>query len=327
MTAPIRIQRLIALVSVILFAGKLWAWYLTHSVSILTDALESIVNIIAGLVGLYSVTLAARPRDANHPYGHGKAEFVSAAVEGTLITISGIVIIYEAVVRLLYPGPLRQLDAGITITAATGVLNFLLGTYAVRIGGKHRSMTVEAAGKHLRSDAWSTFAIVGGLLLLLLTGWQWLDSAVALLFAMLILVTGYRVVRKSLAGIMDETDEALVQEVIDFLQQHRRPQWVDLHNLRVIRYGDALHMDVHLTVPWYYQVKDAGTEIHALETLIRSHFGSKVELFVHIDACMPYQCHLCTVDPCPARQAPFRGQVFWNKENVITDAKHGKPLS
>jgi len=326
MTTPVRIQRLIAVFSVILFAGKLWAWYLTRSVAILTDALESIVNVITGLIGLYSVSLAARPRDANHPYGHGKAEFVSAAVEGTLIAVSGFVIIYAAVVRLIHPDPVRQLDTGIIITGVTGVLNFIFGTYAIRIGTRHRSMTVEAAGKHLRSDAWSTLAVVAGLVLLLLTGWQWLDSVGGVGFAVIIVTTGYRVLRKSLAGIMDETDQALVEAVIAFMQEHRRPQWIDLHNLRVIRYGDALHMDVHLTVPWYHQVQDADAEIHQLEELIRSHFGSKVELFVHVDACMPYQCRLCAVDPCPVRQEACRGQLVWSPENVLRDAKHGRPL-
>ncbi len=323
MTASIRIQRLIAITSLVLLAGKLWAWHLTHSVAILTDALESIVNVIAGFIGLYSIVFASRPRDTNHPYGHGKAEFISAAIEGTLIIIAGVVIMYEATSRLLHPGDLDQLDIGIIISVVTGAINFLLGKYAVRTGARQRSMTLEAAGKHLQTDAWSTFAIVAGLVLLLLTGWQWIDSAVALLFGGIILRTGYKVIRKSLAGIMDETDEKLAHEAIGFLQRHRRPQWIDLHNFRVIRYGANLHVDAHLTVPWYYQVKDADEEIHALEALVRSHFGDKVEMFIHIDACMPFQCSLCTVDPCPERQEPFKQQVTWTKENVWNDAKHG----
>lgn len=321
---PIRLQRYIAILSVVLFIGKLWAWYLTHSVTILTDALESTANVIAGFIGLYSVILAAKPRDLNHPYGHGKAEFVSSAVEGALIFIAGLMIIYEAVNQLLEPRPLHKLDVGIYITVVTGILNLFVGLYAIKTGKKHRSLIVESAGRHLMTDAYSTFAIVVGLILLLFTGWQWLDSVVALIFAVFIIVTGYKVIRRSLAGIMDEADEKLLKEVITVMQQNRKPQWIDLHNLRVIQYGDVLHIDAHMTLPWYYEVRDAESEIHAVEDLIKVHFGDKVELFIHIDACMPYQCKLCALMKCPVRQEDFKAQQQWTLENVWSDAKHGK---
>ena len=321
---PVRIQRYIAILSVFLFLGKLLAWYMTHSVSILTDALESTVNVITGFIGLYSVLLAAKPRDANHPYGHGKAEFISAAVEGALIMVAGLFIIYEAVAQLLEPQPLHKLSAGILITLGAGLVNFFYGTYAVRVGKKHRSMTVEAAGKHLLSDAYSTLAIVIGLTVLLFTGWQWVDSAVALCFSVIIIVSGYRVLRRSLAGIMDEADEVLLTEVIDVLQSNRKPQWIDLHNLRVIQYGEVMHIDAHLTLPWYYRVADAEKEIHGLEDMIRSHFDNKVELFIHIDGCMPYSCKLCALEHCPVRQEAFQHQVMWTMDNVWADEKHGK---
>lgn len=321
---PIRLQRYIAFLSVFLLAGKLWAWYLTNSVTILTDALESIVNVIAGFIGLYSVTFAARPRDANHPYGHGKIEFISSAIEGSLIFAAGLMIVYEAIQQLIDPSPVSQLDIGIAITAATGIINFFVGVYAVRVGTQHKSLTVVSAGKHLKADAYSTFAIVLGLILLFLFQWHWLDSAVALLFAAVVIVTGYKVVRKSLAGIMDEADEHLLAEVIKLLQEKRKDQWIDLHNLRVIQYGDVMHVDTHMTLPWYYKVAEAEKEIHALEDLIRAHFGSKIELFIHIDACAPYQCKLCAVKECPVRQESYHGQIPWNMDNVWANHKHGK---
>lgn len=321
---PVRIQRYIAILSVFLFFGKLLAWYLTHSVSILTDALESTVNVITGFIGLYSVLLAAKPRDTNHPYGHGKAEFISAAVEGSLIMVAGLFIIYEAIAQLLEPKPLHQLNTGIIITLCAGIVNFLFGRYAVSIGKKHRSITVEAAGKHLLSDAYSTLAIVIGLTIVVVTRLQWIDSTVALIFSSIIIVSGYKVLRRSLAGIMDEADETLLKEAIDVLQQNRHQQWIDLHNLRVIQYGDVLHVDAHLTLPWYYRVADAEKEIHGLEDLIKLHFGDKVELFIHIDACMPYSCKLCALDNCPVRQQAFQKQIVWTTDNVWADEKHGK---
>lgn len=322
---PVRIQRYIAILSVILFLGKLLAWYLTHSVSILTDALESTVNVITGFIGLYSILLAAKPRDTNHPYGHGKVEFISAALEGALIMIAGLFIIYEAIAQLLEPKPLHQLNMGIIITLCAGVINFLYGRYALAIGKKNRSATLEAAGKHLLTDAYSTLAIVIGLSVLLLTGWQWIDSIVALCFSVIIIVTGYKVLRRSLAGIMDEADEVLLTEVIDILQRNRKAQWIDLHNLRVIQYGDVLHVDAHITLPWYYRVADAEKEIHSLEDMVRGHFGNKVEVFIHIDACMSYSCKLCALPDCPVRQEDYQKQVMWTMDNVWADDKHGKP--
>ncbi len=324
MNVSIRIQRNIAILSVVLFFCKITAWYLTHSVTILTDALESTVNVIAGFIGLYSVVLAAKPRDMNHPYGHGKAEFVSSAIEGSLISIAGFMIIYEAIQQLLEPHPLHELDLGILITGVAGLLNYFIGVYAVKAGKKNRSLVVESAGKHLKSDAYSTFAMILGLSLLLFTGWQWLDSVVALIFSGVIIITGYKLVRRSLAGIMDEADELLLEQVINVLQENRQPQWIDLHNLRVIQYGDVMHIDAHMTLPWYYQVLDAEREIHALEDLVKEKFGNRVEMFIHIDACMPYSCKLCALQDCQVRQTPFVRQITWDSHNVRTDAKHGK---
>lgn len=321
---PIRLQRYIAFISVCLFLIKIWAWYLTHSVTILTDALESTVNVIAGFIGLYSVILAAKPRDHNHPYGHSKVEFISAAIEGSLIFIAGLMIIYEAVGQLISPQTLHELDLGIYLTGTTGIINFFLGAYAVKVGKKHNSLTVESAGKHLKSDAYSTFAIIVGLLLLLLTGWLWLDSLVALLFSGMIMYTGYKVIRRSLAGIMDEADDVLLKRTIVLLQKHRKDQWIDLHNLRVIQFGQVMHVDAHMTLPWYYQVKEAELEIHAVENLIKEKFGNAIEVFLHIDACMPYSCKLCAIRECPVRQEVFQGQVEWTPENVWHDQKHGK---
>ncbi len=321
---PIRLQRNIAILSVILFIGKLWAWYLTHSVTVLTDALESTVNVIAGFIGLYSIILAAKPRDFDHPYGHSKAEFVSSAVEGSLIFIAGLMIVYEAIDQLLQPKPLHQLDIGIYITGATGLFNYLVGTYAVKVGKKQRSLIVESAGKHLRVDAYSTFAIVIGLGLIIITKLQWLDSVVALVFSFVIMVTGYKLVRRSLSGIMDEADQKLLQDVITYLQQNRKADWVDLHNLRVVQYGDMLHIDAHMTLPWYYKVQEADAEIHVLEGMIKQHFENRVEVFIHIDACQPYQCKLCGLQNCPERKTEFAAQEQWTLQNVWLDSKHGK---
>lgn len=322
--SPPKLQRWIAALAVLLFGAKLGAWLLTGSVTVLTDALESIVNVLAGLVGLYSVHLAAKPRDAGHPSGHGKIEFFSAGVEGTLICVAGLLIIYAGVRNLVKPHELRNLDAGVVIIAASGIINFAVGQYAIQVGKKHRSLTVESAGHHLKTDAWSTAALVGGLVVLLFTDLWWLDSALALTAAVFILRTGYRLLRRSVAGLMDEADVSLVREVIAHLQANRAPQWIDLHNLRITQAGAALHLDGHMTIPYYFDVRQAEVELHALEDLMRSRFGDRAELFVHIDGCMPYQCKLCAVPDCPVRQEALKERFDWTLDNVWQDSKHGK---
>lgn len=318
----LRVQKWVAVISVLLLAVKFSAYYFTRSVAILTDALESIVNVAAGFIGLYSLFVSAKPKDKDHPYGHGKAEFLSAAIEGTLISVAGVLIIYKAVQQLFYPVEIRELDLGIILVAITAVINFLIGWYCVRIGNKNDSLALLASGRHLQSDTVSTIGIIAGLLLLFFTGKWWIDSAVAILFACWTLFTGYRILRRSIAGIMDEADEKLIAEMVAFLNEKRRVDWVDLHNLRVIKYGSMLHIDCHLTVPWYLNVHEAHNEIDILAGLIREKYGEAIELFVHSDGCLPFQCHICNNLDCSVRQETFDHQITWTVENVAQDKKH-----
>lgn len=318
----LRIQKWVVTIGVCLFLIKIVAYFLTRSVAILTDALESTVNVVAGFIGLYSLYVAAKPRDENHPYGHGKAEFLSAAVEGTLIGVAGIIIIYEAVDNLLHPHPLQKLDYGIILVAFTALLNFIMGYYSIRQGKKNNSLALIASGKHLQSDTYSTIGIIVGLALIYFTGITWLDGAVAMLFALILIFTGYRILRHSIAGIMDEADAALLLKMVDLLNKHRRENWIDLHNLRVIKYGGQLHVDCHLTVPWYFNVNEAHREIDELSSLIRQEFGDTLELFVHSDGCLDFSCSICTKKDCTVRKRPFEKQVPWTLENLPLNKKH-----
>ncbi len=157
-TQNFKTQKWIAILSVLLLAIKFIAYYLTHSVSILTDALESIVNVVAGFIGLYSLYIAAKPRDANHPYGHGKAEFLSAAVEGTLIFSAGAIIIYNAVRNIFFPVAIHKLDQGIYLVGITAIVNLAAGFSCYRTGKGNNSMAFTARGRHLLSDIYSTFS-------------------------------------------------------------------------------------------------------------------------------------------------------------------------
>lgn len=318
----IRVQQWVAGVSLLLLLAKMFAYYLTNSVAILTDALESIVNVVAGFFGLYSLHLSAKPKDADHPYGHGKIEFISAAVEGVMISFAAIFIFFESIRNLLSPIPLQQLDTGIYLIAATGFINFLLGQWCLRTGKQNNSLALLASGKHLMADTYTTVGILAGLVLLYITGIPWLDSAVAILFGCIIFYTGFRIVRTSVAGIMDERDNDLLRKMIEALDNERSKNWVDIHNIRIIKYGSTLHLDCHLTVPWYLNVHEAHEEIDKLGNLVRKEFGDAIELFVHSDGCLPISCAICIKDDCPVRHHPFQKRIRWTVQNMERDRKH-----
>lgn len=318
----IRVQWFIVAVAIILFIIKMLAWYLTNSVAVLTDGLESIVNVISGFIGLYSLYLSAKPKDSNHPYGHGKVEFISAGIEGTLITIAGLLIVFEAIQSFINPEPLQSLDLGIILIGISAVINYGFGYWAHKTGEKNDSLALQASGRHLQTDTYTTIGIISGLVLIRFTNILWLDGAVAIVFALIIMQTGYRILRKAVAGIMDESDEDLLEELVAFLQENRNPKWIDIHNLRIIKYGRILHVDCHLTLPWYLTVKEAHAELDKIEELIAKKFGDRIEIFIHTDYCMEFSCRLCRVKNCKVRQHPFEEEIIWTVENVASDGKH-----
>ena len=318
----IRVQQWIAVLGIVLLSIKFYAYFLTHSVAILTDALESIVNVVAGFITLGSLMVAAKPRDSSHPYGHGKAEFISAGIEGSLISVAGIWIMVEAVKKFIHPAPVFELDTGLILIAVCGLINLAAGLLGLRQGTKSNSIAVTSSGKHLISDAISTGGLIAGLLLMKVTGWEWLDSVVAIIFGSVLIYTGIRIVRSSIAGIMDEADEVLLNRLVAYLQKNRKSNWVDLHNLRVIKYGNRMHLDCHLTLPWYLNLHEAHKEVEALGSLIKSEFGNALEMFVHTDGCQPESCNLCSMNKCIVRQHAFIKSIQWTTDNLFQNEKH-----
>lgn len=319
-------QKIVTIVGVLLFAIKFIAWYITGSVAVLTDALESIINVVSGFIGLYSLYLSSLPKDHNHPYGHGKVEFISASIEGTLISIAGVVIIHEAIVNLQNPVEVSKLDYGIILIAITALVNYLVGMIAVKKGRRNNSLALIASGKHLQSDTYSTVGIIIGLIVMYFTNLPWIDSVVALLFAVFIIYTGYKILREAISGIMDETDEVLLKELVVFLNKVRRSNWIDLHNLRIIKYGSTLHIDCHMTVPWYFNIQEGHVEVEALEDLVREHFGDRIELFVHLDSCKDYSCQICLKTDCELRKQEFKKRIDFTVENISKNEKHNREV-
>lgn len=320
-----RIQLLAVVAGTLLLAAKFAAYFLTHSNTILSDALESIINVAAGAFALYSLYLASKPKDADHPYGHGKVEFISAGFEGILIIIAGVLIVGKAVVGFFHPQPLQNLNTGLYIVVASGIVNYMLGYLLERYGVKHRSLVLIADGKHLKSDAYSSLGILAGVGLILLTGWQPLDNVVAILMGLLILLTGVRLVRKGIAGIMDEADSEIIHQLVELLKQHRKAEWIDVHNLRVIQYGNKLHIDCHVTLPWYWSLQQAHDEMEEIARLVNEKHASQLEFFIHADPCIAASCKICSLQNCTERKESFTGLIDWTLENIQRNKKHGLP--
>lgn len=315
-------QRNIAIVGIILFLAKLLAWRLTNSDAVFSDAMESIVNIIAAFMGLYSLYLAAKPKDEAHPYGHGKVEFITSGVEGALIIFAGIVIIVQAADSLLNKNIPGKLDWGMAIVASTAILNYILGYLSYQKGLKENSLVLQSSGKHLQSDTITTGGVVLSLIIVYFTKLFWLDAVVAILFGGYIIFVGYKIVRKSLSGIMDEADLGLLKNLAQFLNQNRKPEWIDVHNMKIQQFGSRLHIDAHLTLPWYFQLRDAHDEMEKMIVLIAKNSDRKIEFNFHMDDCKPISCEICQISECPVRQRKFAGKVDWSFENITQPDKH-----
>ncbi|WP_375180982.1 cation diffusion facilitator family transporter [Chryseobacterium sp.] len=315
-------QKLIAAFGIILFIGKIIAWKLTNSDAVFSDAMESIVNVISAFMGLYSLYLAAKPKDEDHPYGHGKVEFVTSGIEGALIAIAGIMIIYEGVHSLIVGKVLNKIDLGIWIIAATAIINYLLGYISIKKGKAENSVVLISSGKHLQSDTLTTLGVVASLVIVYFTKIYWLDSVVALGFGGYIIVVGYKIVRKSLSGIMDEQDPDLLEQIIQILEENRRTEWIDVHNMKIQQFGANLHIDAHITLPWYYSLRDAHNEMEKMIILLAKNTKRSVEFNFHMDDCKPISCPVCQISDCPVREKEFVKRVIWTPENVTSVDKH-----
>lgn len=301
----LRVQGIILCCSCILMAGKFAAYYHTGSVAIFTDAMESIVNVAAGGISLYCISLATRPRDAGHPFGHGKIEMISASMEGILIITAGGIIIYHGVERLFLPSHLTHLDVGIYISTATAVINYLLGWYGIAVGRKHLSEALIAEGRHLHSDTYSTIGLVAGLILVNVTGITLIDSLTALLFGTLIIFTGIRILRKTIARLTDEADPEKLALITDIVNRHRQPDWIDIHNLRILEYGSYCLIECDLTLPWYYSVAQGHRACETLQESIRDSDRQEITLSVHADSCNKRHCRHCEMTDCHYRRHAF----------------------
>ncbi len=310
-------QRLVAIaislvVGAVLMGAKFYAWRLTRSSAILSDALESIINVAASAFALVSILIAARPPDEGHPYGHGKIEFFSAGFEGALIVLAALGIFKTGLERLLHPQALARLDTGLLMLAGAGIVNLILGTGLIRVGRRTSSLVLEADGRHVLTDVFTTAGVLLGLILVRFTGWTWLDGATACAVGLQILWTGGSLVRTSFSGLMDERDPALLEKVSRLLVAHRQPSWIDIHQLRALRAGSLTHIDFHLILPRNLSLEAAHREGKVLEQAIITAFDAQASVLIHLDPCQDSDCPVCRQHACQMRTGEPRELPAWD---------------
>lgn len=306
-------------VGTLLLGAKYLAYRLTGSTAILSDALESIVNVVAAIFAIGGLVFAGRPADRSHPYGHGKIEFFTAVFEGGMIAFAAVLIIYAAVLSLVTPVEVRQLDVGVLIIVAAGLVNAGLGWFLIRTGRRYHSLTLVADGKHVLSDFWTSAGIVVGLGLMLLTGYPIFDPLVAALVGVNLGLTGWRLVRHAAGGLLDEEDTALLERVIAAINASQGPGIIRVHFLRAIRAGRFTHVDAHLVLPEFWTVDRAHDTADAFEARVMNTLAFEGEIAFHIDPCARLYCAHCEIPDCPIRATPFVARSPMRLDEVVRD--------
>lgn len=324
-------RRLVAIsaslgVGAALMGLKFYVYWLTASSAILSDALESIINVVASAFALGSIILAAKPPDPSHPYGHGKIEYFSAGFEGALIVLAAIGIFIKGVPQILSPRELPNLDSGLVLLLLASGVNLALALGLIRVGKQTHSLILVADGKHILSDVYTSAGVLLGLVLVYATGWLWLDGALACLMAVNILLIGGKLIRESFAGLMDASDPDLLQEICEIINKNRCDSWIDIHRLRAWRSGNRLFVDFHLILPRELSLEQAHNEVSKIEGILRGDLGGRVDALIHAEPCVDPECPICSLEPCKLRAEPLRAQRLWHCEIVTEEASQEKTL-
>jgi cation diffusion facilitator family transporter len=262
---------------------KVVAYYLTGSVGLLSDAIESLVNLVGAVMALIMLTIAARPADEGHVYGHSKAEYFASVTEGILIFGAAISILFTAIPRLLNPQPIEQLGIGLAVSISASVINFIVARILLNAGRKRNSISLEADAHHLMTDVWTSVGVIAGVGLVGITGWNILDPIAAILVALNILWTGYKLIGRSIAGLMDAALPQRDQQAIENVMAKYREKKVSFHALRTRQAAARKFVSVHVLVPGNWTVHDAHHIAEDFENDIRAALGGAITVFTHLE--------------------------------------------
>jgi len=297
--------RVSLVVGVLIMLCKFFTFRLTASEAVLSDALESIVNVVSAGMVLLTIRLTSKPADRDHPYGHGKVEYFSSAFEGGLVAFAALLICIEAAGALIYGHELHQLGLGLYLVVIAGLGNLWLGLFLKQRGKRLKSEALLASGSHILSDVWTSIGVLAGLLIVRLTGWVWVDAVFALGVGVYLATVGVGIVRRSIAGLMDEEDPQILHELAQVMQPHMTQGIIDVHEMKLIRSGRNHHLDFHLVLPEFWDVTQVHNRVKEFEAAVFENYPYSGEMHFHYDPCRKNYCQHCDLDNCPIRQVEF----------------------
>ncbi len=302
---------------IILLGFKFYAYYITNSQSIFSDALESIVNVVAAIITVLVIIAAAKPADEEHPYGHGKIESMASTFEGGAILLAGILIVIQSVQVLFHGAKVNDVDVGLYIVIGAGVVNGLLGVYLFSRGKRFHSEALKSSGLHLLTDTMTSVGVVIGLLLVKFTGLNWIDPVVAAVFGLMLVYTGGGILVRSGNILVDAHDAETLELIAKLFEKHYRPGVIQIHFTRVIRSGSYHHIDCHMVVPEFWSVLEAHDFSESFEHSIMQDYPVEGELHIHHDPCRKKFCESCELANCPIRRTQFIERKILTFEEII----------
>jgi len=290
---------------IILLSFKFYAYHITNSQSIFSDALESIVNVIAAIITVIVIYVASKPADKDHPYGHGKIESIASTFEGGAILLAGILIVIQAVQVFFHGAEISRIDSGLTIVVGAGVINGLLGSFLFFRGKKLHSEALKSGGLHLMTDTLTSVGVLFGLLMVKYTGLLWIDPVVAAVFGAMLVFTGGKILLRSGNILIDGHDIDTLKTIAQLFEKHMRPGVIQIHFTRVIRSGNYHHIDCHMVIPEFWTVLEAHDFSEKFEKSVIGDYQVDGELHVHHDPCHMAYCDSCDLEKCPIRKSEF----------------------
>lgn len=309
-------------VSFVVLFLKTAAYYQTHSVAILSDALETVINVITALTALYAIRMASQPADEEHPYGHGKMEYFSASFEGGLVFFAALAILFQSVQSFFIPNNLQNFEIGFKFLTIATALNLSTAIYLMYSGRQQKSEALKASGRHLLSDVVTTLGIFVGLALAKYTQLEWIDSALGLTIGFWLGYESYQILRTNSGALLDETDQNSLEQLSAIIKKYRVPEIIDIHHLRMIRSGNFHHIDAHMVLPEYLTILQAHEMAHEFEKNVVKEYEFDGEFAFHMDPCQKQYCSACTVRNCPIRLQNFVQGRELTKEHMTKGPRY-----
>lgn len=305
-------------IGAILLTLKFYAYHVTGSKAILSDALESIVNVAAGTITLIVLIIAAKPADHDHPYGHGKVESMASTFEGGAILFAGILIMIEGVQTFFHGASVGQLNLGLAIVSFAGLLNGILGYFLIYRGKKFHSEALRSSGAHLITDAITSIGVLLGLFLVKVTGMQWIDPVVAFLFGIMLVVAGSKILIRSGNVLLDGRDQDTLKLLAEIFEKNYRAGVIHIHFMRVIRSGSHHHIDCHMVIPEFWTIDRAHEFAEKFEDAVINDYPMTGELHIHLDPCRKVYCESCEVADCQIRVNNFKKREGFIFQDLIS---------